>query len=232
MMSRALLALGLIAFMVGFGLASPYAASIPAGGYAQVAAGKMWRGDASQGWATWSSTLYFTGFSKAATGGILDFSNVKLGAAGYVMPRLGWSTDSPGVNMTLTGLTQYSVAYTVTGAGSQRIWCPDRGEPVTVAGSTAMIWDDANQVATINTGGVSTVTLTWTAASSAVNFTNFYDAFILLSIVPVIIGAIVIIGVLSGAMSGGDATTAAIVAVVFAVAGVLAVVVMNALITA
>jgi hypothetical protein len=232
MKPRALLTLGLIAFMVGFGLASPFVGSIPAGGFAQVAAGKKWQAEAWQGWATWSNTLYFTAHSRAATGAILDFSNVKLGAGGYVMPRLGWCSDTSGVNMTLTGIAQYSVSYTVTGAGSTRVWCPDRGEPVSVTGSTAMIWDAVNQVATVTTGAASTVVLTWTHASTLVDYTNFYDAFILLSIVPVVIGAVVVIGSVSGAMTGGDAAAAAIVAVVFAIAGVLAVVVMNAIITA
>jgi len=232
MKPRILLAVGLIAFMAGFGLASPYAHSIPVGGFASVAAGKMWQAEPWQGWSTWGTTIYFTGFSKAATGGILDFSNVKLGVGGYVMPRLGWCSDSTGVNMTLTSLEQYSVTYTTTGAGSQRVWCPDRGEPVGAAGSTSMIWDAVNQVATLTTGGAATVILTWTHASTIVDYTQFYDALRLLSIVPVIIAAIVITGLLMGRMGGGDAMSATIVAAVFAVAGVLAVVILNAIITA
>ncbi len=227
--TRAAIFFAVFTMLIGFGIAAPYSAHAILG-FNSVAAGKLLRVDESQGWTTWSDTLYFTSYSRAGTGWINDFANVKLGVAGYVMPRLGWCSDTAGSNMTLIGLAQYSMTYTTTGAGSQRVWCPDRGEPVSAAGSVGMIWDDANQVATLGTAGAGAVTLTWTAATTGINITNFYDAFALLSIVPIVLGAIVVVGVLSGAMNASDATAVAIVAVVFAVAGVLAVVVVNTLI--
>jgi hypothetical protein len=149
---------------------TPYVESVTA--FKRIDAGKQMRSDpTSQGYTTWSSNLYFTGFSKAATGDILDFSSVKLGSTGYVMPRLGFCTDNVGVNMTVTSITQQYMMYTTTGAGTQRIWCPDRGEPYDITGESGSTWDAVNQVVNISTGGASTVTVTWYGTGSG----NMYE---------------------------------------------------------
>lgn len=139
--------------------------------FKSVDAGKKMQGAATGGYCTTSQRLYFTGFSKAATGGILDFSNVKIGASGYVMPRLGWCSDTAGVNVTVASITQQYMQYQATGAGTQRIWCPDRGEPYDVSGESSTSWDSANQVLTVTTGGASAVKVTWHGSGSG----NIWD---------------------------------------------------------
>lgn len=134
--------------------------------FKSVEPGKKWQGAAGQGWCTWSKYLYHQGFSKNATGGILDFSNVKLGSTGYVMPRLGFCSDTAAVNMTITNIGQQYMTYTVTGAGFQRIWCPDRGEPYDVEGDSGISWDPVNQVLTVATSGAASVKVIWYGPSS------------------------------------------------------------------
>lgn len=143
----------------------PHAESVPS--FVSIGAGKLLRSNpATQGWVTWSSTLYFTGFSKFATGDILDFSNVKLGPGGYVMPRLGFCSDTGGSTMTVTGITVNTVSYTNGAAGTQRVWCPDRGEPREINGESSSSWDAGNQVVTVNTSGAGAVTLSWYSSTS------------------------------------------------------------------
>jgi len=136
--------------------------------YKAIVAGKLLRIDESvQGFFTFSNTLYFTGYSRALTGGINDFANVKLGSSGYVMPRLGFCSDTLGSTMTLTSLAINTVVYTTNATGTQRIWCPDRGEPTFINGDSSNSWDGVNSVVNINTLGASTVTVSWSAIDPA-----------------------------------------------------------------
>ena len=133
--------------------------------YKSIAAGKALQITATQGWTKFGTTAYFTSYSRAATGGINDFFNLKVGGA-YAMPRLGFCTDTAAVNMTVTSVAKWEIKYSATGAGSQRIWCPDKGQPDDVNGGLLSGWDSVNQVATITTGWAATVTVTWYAPAS------------------------------------------------------------------
>lgn len=146
-----------------------------------VEAGKLLRIDAAQGWSTTSKNLYFTAYSRVATGNINDFLNVKLGSTGYVMPRLGWCSDTSTSNLTVTEITVNSVTYQVSGAGTQRIWCPDRGDPTEITGEDTESWDAANQVLTTTTTGADTITLRWYSTSS-LGF--FESAWIIINFMP------------------------------------------------
>lgn len=232
MTRRGLAALALVAFTIGFAFAGIRTAeSLPA--FKSIDAGKgLCIDPATQGSTSFSDALYFTAYSRVATGAINDFANVKLGAAGYVMPRLGFCSDTITAALTLTGLSQYSVTYTMSAAGSSRVWCPDRGEPVTVTGAGAgvWLWDAVNQVATVSSPGAGAVTLTWTAASTSIDLSSWYSAFSLLAIVPVVMGALVILGALRG-MDGGDMIAAVIITLVFTIAGVLSVLIFSTVAT-
>ncbi len=146
-------------------LFTPYVSSIT-GGFNWVQPGKLMRNDTSQGWVTTSRYLYHQGFTKAGTNGLLEFTDVKLGSGGYVTPHLGWCSDTAAVNMTITAVTQEYMIYTATGAGTQRVWCPDGGEPYDVEGDSSESWSAANQVATITTDGAATVKVIWYGSSS------------------------------------------------------------------
>ncbi len=136
--------------------------------YKSIAAGKLVRVSDAQGYTGWSKTLYFAGYSRSGTGGINDFNTVKLGSTGYVMPRLGFTSDTPTCLMTVTGIAINSVTYTASAAGAQRLWVPDRGEPDEVTGEDSWSWDAINSVVDINTSGPSTIVVTWFGSSGDV----------------------------------------------------------------
>lgn len=120
-----------------------------------------------QGYVTWSDTIYFDAFTGVGTGDIIDFSNVHLGAGGAVWPRMGICVDDTATNITLTGLTRYTLTYMWVGAGgSVRVWCPDLGEPVQIDNGIMTNWDATYRVATI-TPTNEQVTLRWTGTEAA-----------------------------------------------------------------
>jgi hypothetical protein len=163
-------------------LASIYLTSVNA---ANIAPGIDIRSnDTYQGFTSWSNTLYFTSMSMAGTGDIIDFSNVRLGAAGYTWARFGLCSDDSATNITLTHLNHYSLTYTWTGTGGPvRIWCPDAGEPNSVTNGILTSWDATYRVATI-TPLDETVTVNWGGTTTAANqsYDMFYFAFMLLSL--------------------------------------------------
>lgn len=185
-----LAAYGVLALMV-ISFASAFAIPViqSATSFKVVEAGKLLRVNVAQGYSTTSKNLYFTAYSRFATGDINDFLNVKLGSTGYVMPRLGWCSDTLASNLTLTSITVNTVTYQVDAAGTQRIWCPDRGEPSEITGESSSSWDAANQVLTTSTGGAGTVTLRWYSPSS---WGFFEAAQLLMGFLPFIILAMVI----------------------------------------
>lgn len=152
--------------------------------FKSVEAGKKMQILGTQGWSTTSKNLYFTSYSRVATGDINDYANVKLGSMGYVMPRLGWCSDTATSNLTMVDMTVNTVTFTVNGAGTQRVWCPDRGEPADISGDDTHSWDSVNQVITTTTTGADTVTLRWYSTSSAGIFTA---AQLLITLFPLII---------------------------------------------
>lgn len=161
-----LLAISIVAVSV-----LPFAESAAA--FKQIGAGKKVRSVDTQGYVTWSGTLYFTTtMNRNATGNILTFTSLKLGSSGYLYNSLGFASDTIGVNMTLTQTKQNSIKYTATGAGTQRIWCPLKGEPYDVVGGSLSSWDNAAGVATIDTSGADTVTVSWYGPMSG----SIYDS--------------------------------------------------------
>lgn len=154
-----------------------------------IASGILLRASSTQGYCTTSKNLYFQSMTIVLTGGIIDCSNVKLGSTGYVMPRLGWCSDTATSNLTLTDLTANTLVYSVVGAGTQRIWCPDRGEPTEITGEFSSSWDSVNQVLTTTTSGSGVITLRWYSSTS---FGFFEAAQILMGFLPFIILAMVI----------------------------------------
>ena len=115
-----------------------------------------------QGYLKFSDDVYFTSLSMSATGYLVDFNNIKLGAGGFVEPRLGFCSDTTTSNITVTEITDNTVRYTTTAAGLQRVWCPDRGEPFDVVGAT-WTWNDVDQVVNLSTLGpdADAVTIYW-----------------------------------------------------------------------
>jgi len=156
--------------------APPFAESVAS--FKHIGAGKKIRSVDSQGYVAFGDTLYFTvPANRNATGNLLTFSSLKLGSGGYVYTSLGFASDTLGVNMTLTQTKQNSIKYVATGAGTQRIWCPLKGEPYAVVGGSLSGWDGGAGVATIDTSGASTVTVSWYGPMSR----SIYDSIDLLS---------------------------------------------------
>ena len=130
-------------------------------------AGKLLQADPSQGFSGFGSTFYFVAYSRVMTGNINDFSTVKLGTKGDIIPRFGFCSDTPGVTMTLTGLTDHTIIFTASGAGAQRLWAPDMGgAPYSITGGS-MTWDAVNSVVDVSTGGASTVVVGWGGGATA-----------------------------------------------------------------
>lgn len=154
-----------------------------------------------QGYVTWSDTIYFAAFTGVGTGDIIDFSQVYLGAGGDVWPRMGICSDDTATNVTITGLTDYTLSYMWTGAGGPvRIWCPDMGRPDTVTGGTLTNWDATYQVATV-TPTDENVALTWTGATvptDTIHINTIESIRLLGVLVPLIITATALLMFLTG----------------------------------
>ena len=158
-----------------------------------MAAGKLLQADPSQGFSGFGSTFYFTAYSRVGTGNINDFSVVKLGSHGDVIPRFGFCSDTLGSTMTLTGLTDHSVTYTTSALGTQRLWTPDMGEPDTITGGV-MSWDAINSVVNILTLGASTVVVGWTTPGVVASTGLMSGVYIIASFFPVIAVMLVVGG--------------------------------------
>jgi len=223
---RGLAALALIAFILGVAATNMLPQTVWGfGATKEIATGKLLQiNPATQGYLSFSDTLFFTGYSRSGTGGINDFSGVRLGAAGYTQPRLGFTSDEATENMTVTNIDQYTLTYTMTGAAISRVWCPDLHEPLTITGGFAA-WDDVNQVVTVTNLGADTIVMTWSAAATSINLSNYYNAFALIAIIPLLLAAVAVIGIVGGGMDGETAAQIAVMMVTFAISGILAVLV-------
>jgi len=177
-------------------------------------AGKLLQADPSQGFSGFGSTFYFVAYSRVMTGNINDFSTVKLGTKGDIIPRFGFCSDTPGVTMTLTGLTDHTVIFTASGAGAQRLWAPDMGgAPYSITGGS-MTWDAVNSVVDVSTGGASTVVVGWGGGATA-SAGILSGVSIIASFFP-FLALIFVIGGLRDPEHGGALITMAIIAGILA----------------
>ncbi len=160
---RGTILLALIVAAAAFGILSP-----PVGGVAAVKsieAGKKMQDSASQGWVSFGSTLYHNGVSHAADT-MFKFTNPALGSTSSAWGSLGFASDTTAVNMTVTLIDTYKVTYTVTGAGTQRVYCTSETSPPSVASGGTGTWDAATRILTVTTTGSGTVKIEWNVSSA------------------------------------------------------------------
>lgn len=131
-------------------------------GYKNVAAGKLFAADATQGWVGFTSTLYFTAASRA-TDDMWKFTSPSLSSAGSWWTTLGFASDTAAVNVTVTNIAEHDVVYAATGAGTQRLALAGLGEPTDVYGAASTSWD--GHILTVTTAGAATVTVHWAVNS-------------------------------------------------------------------
>ena len=198
---RGLLLVGLLALTACYGLLAipPTDALVP---WKSIAADKkLCVTPATQGWLNFGTTAYFGSYSRASTGGINDFFQFRVGPSGDVWDRVGFCVDNPAVNMTVTSVEGFAIHYTLVGGlGTQRIWCPDAGEPISVQGGV-LSWDALNTVATI-TPTAATVVLRWTPTTPELDDLNskliLYYA--IMGLIPILGAAALVMAAYNGAL--------------------------------
>jgi hypothetical protein len=134
---------------------------------------------ATQGFYSFGSTFYCLTFTRDTTAKLDRFTSGRFGADTW--GNIGFASDTPSTNMTVTLIQNYDLEYTTTGAGVQRVYATGIAPPTVTSGGTG-VWDGSTSTMTVTTAGASTVHLRWDVAS----YNSYESAKVLSSVIPLI----------------------------------------------
>lgn len=135
----------------------------------------------------WNSTAFGSGYSEAIHTGI---SNEDVGMS-------AWSFNE------ISGILTYTAYAPTSAVSTTKIYVGTKGQPKSISGATSWVYDSGTKIITLSVthSSPATIQAIWSAVPEPLRFAfvgNMWVAMMMLAMIPLIIGAVLILGAVKG----------------------------------